>query len=117
MTKWADLEKLAGIMGGVLIGRTAPRGAAARAGLLEGDIVLSVNGVATADLAAYARARSSRQGAVRLEVYRDGRQLSFEINLYVGPPESSAVRSASQADNPGSRAAWQRTCCSNAFSN
>lgn len=91
MFKRADLEKMATIMGGVLVGRTSTDGLAVRAGILEGDIILKANGMATPDLPALVRARSRRPEATTLELYRYGRTITIEVT-YETPRARDVMR-------------------------
>ena len=79
MLKRADLEKMAAIVGGVLVGRTAVDGLAERAGLREGDIIVAANGMPTPDLPALVRARSLRPEQTTLELYRYGQRVTVEV--------------------------------------
>jgi S1-C subfamily serine protease len=81
MFKRADLEKMATIVGGVLVGRTSADGLATRAGLYEGDIILKANGMPTPDLPSLVRARSMRPDSVTLELYRYGQRLTLEVTF------------------------------------
>ncbi len=81
MFKRTELEKMAAIVGGVLVGRTSEDGLAARAGIFEGDIIVSANGMPTPNLPALARARTLCSDGATLEVYRYGRRLTLEVKL------------------------------------
>jgi len=92
-------EELAGSFGwdgthGVLVAQVVPDSPAARAGLREGDIVVTVDGKAIASsnalvatVASYARGTQ-----VRLEVFRDGRVRSVPVTI--GRPGDEAGRTA-----------------------
>lgn len=90
MMKREDLEKMASILGGLLIGRTSARGLAARSGIHEGDIILATNGVATPDLPSFIRARQLRTDGVTLNVYRFGRELTLNVAFADEAPRSEA---------------------------
>ena len=94
MFKLADLEKMATIMGGVLVGRTSANGPAARSGVHEGDIVLTANGVPTPDLPAFVRARKLRSDGVTLELYRYGQRFTLEVTFTAEQPRD-VMRAAS----------------------
>lgn len=116
MLKRNDLQKVARILGGLLVGRAAPRGDAARAGVREGDIVLSVNGVPTADVATFVRARRLRSDGATFELFRFGQRLRIEVTHSEPQGTNSEGRAASQEPNSGSRAAYPRAYSASAAS-
>lgn len=81
MYKWTEIEKMAAIVGGVVVGRTRPDGLAACAGLFEGDIIVSANGRRTPSLEALARARTLRPDSATLELYRYGQRLTIQVTF------------------------------------
>ena len=91
MFKRAVLEKVAAIVGGVLVGRTSADGLAARAGIYEGDIIVAANGMPTPDVQALARARTLRPHRTTLELYRYGRYLTIEVT-YETPRARDVMR-------------------------
>ena len=74
-----QLTKLAGALGGLPVLGCKPGSPAARAGIRYGDVVLSVNGMATPDWSAYAEARSKRTGAMQVAVFRGGEELVIDL--------------------------------------
>jgi len=117
MFKWEDLEKIAEILGGVVVRGSSKNGAAARAGVREGDIVIRANGVATPSIAALARAKRVRQDGVTLELYRHGQYLQVEVLFSDAHGRQSDGRSASQRLSSASASDWLRTRSSNSLSN
>lgn len=75
------LEKMARIYGGILVLGSLPDSAAAESGLRYGDILTRVNGVPTATLADFFRARALDRNTMKLDLIRDGIDLSFTLNL------------------------------------
>jgi S1-C subfamily serine protease len=58
-----------------------PGSPAARAGIQYGDVLLSVNNVATPDWAAYIEARKLSRERMHVELFRAGEHLIFELEL------------------------------------
>jgi C-terminal processing protease CtpA/Prc len=87
------IERLAKLYGGMPLLGCLPGSPAARAGLRFGDIVVSVNGVATPDVDAFVAAKELRGGAMSVAFVRDGKELLVELE-YDGerPPLETAVR-------------------------
>jgi S1-C subfamily serine protease len=69
---------------GVRISAIDPRGAAYRAGLREGDLVLDVDGRAVSDRASLRKALGASGDVVRMYVRRNGRALFFGIRRDAG---------------------------------
>lgn len=97
MFKRADLEKMAAIVGGLLVQRTSANGLAARSGVHEGDIVLTTNGVATPDLASFVRARKLRADGATFEVFRYGKRLTLEVAFVPEQPRGLPRRAPLRA--------------------
>jgi S1-C subfamily serine protease len=74
------IEQIAKIYRGMPLLSCLPGSPAERAGLRWGDIVLSVNGIATPDASSFVRAREARQGAARVRFVRDGREQEVELS-------------------------------------
>ena len=81
MLKWEDVTRLASCLNGVPVLGCRPDGPAARAGVQYGDILMSVNHVPTPDWAAYVEARALDRSQMRVEVFRAGEMLVFELAL------------------------------------
>jgi S1-C subfamily serine protease len=76
-----ELTKLATALGGLPVLACRAGSPAARAGIRYGDIVLAVNGIKTPDWASFIEARGKNQKTMQLELFRDGLQMSLEIEL------------------------------------
>lgn len=76
-----ELTRLATALGGLPVLACRAGSPAARAGIRYGDIVLAVNGIKTPDWAAFIEARGKNQRTMQLELFREGAQLSIEIEL------------------------------------
>ena len=76
-----NLEKIARIYGGILVLGSLPDSAAAESGLRYGDILTRVNGMPTATLADFFRARALDQHCMSLELIRDGVDVCLTLNL------------------------------------
>lgn len=87
-----DLCALASALGGLPVLGCQPDSPADRAGVVYGDILLSVNGRPTPDWMAFVEARALDARAMDIEVFRDGRQLRFVV------PLEPAVRGSSTAN-------------------
>lgn len=78
-TTASTIEKMAKIYGGMPLIAALPDSPAARAGLCWGDIVLSVNGVATPDADAFLKARGIREGGALVRFVREGKEREVEL--------------------------------------
>jgi S1-C subfamily serine protease len=76
----AVIEEIAKIYNGLPLLSCLPGSPAARAGLRWGDIVISVNGIATPDAMAFVRAREARQGAALVRFVRAGVEQEIELS-------------------------------------
>lgn len=85
MLSRTQLNKLAESLEGIAVWGCLPGSHAQRVGLRYGDVVLSVNGVRTSNVDEYLEARALRQGVVELVVFRDGAEISIDIDLEPGP--------------------------------
>ncbi|MCC6136567.1 MAG: DegQ family serine endoprotease [Candidatus Contendobacter sp.] len=83
---------------GAVIAQVSPRSAAARAGLREGDVVLSINGRPVRDSGALRNTVGLLEvgEAVRLEILRDGKPLTLEAKV----GEYAPARLDGEAINP-----------------
>jgi len=88
MLKWEDVARLAARLNGVPVLGCRPGSPAARAGVRYGDVLMSVNHQPTPDWAAFVEARALSRGQMRVEVFRAGELLVFELTL---PPPGEAV--------------------------
>lgn len=81
MLSRTQLNKLAESLQGIAVWGCLPGSRAQRVGLRYGDVLLSVNGVRTSDMDEYLQARSLRDDVVALVVFRDGAEISIDIEL------------------------------------
>src|SRR5262245_50558495 len=81
MLKWEDVQRLATRLNGVPVLGCLPVSPAALAGVRYGDILISVNDMPTPDWAAYVEARARNRGHMRVELFRAGETLVFELAL------------------------------------
>jgi len=90
-----QLEEIAETVGGVPVWGCLPGSTAAEAGVRYGDIVLSVNGVATPTINEYLEARKLRSDGFDLVLFRDGQRLSLFVPFR--PPSDPIATLALQA--------------------
>jgi S1-C subfamily serine protease len=81
MLKWEEVQRIAVRLNGIPVLGCRPGSPAARAGIQYGDILTSVNSVPTPDWAAYIEARALSRGEMRVELFRAGEHLVFELAL------------------------------------
>ncbi len=81
MLKWEDVTRLATRLNGVPVLGCRPGSPAAVAGVQYGDILMAVNDMPTPDWTAYVEARARNRGCMRVEVFRGGATLVFELVL------------------------------------
>jgi S1-C subfamily serine protease len=81
-----NLCRLASALGGLPVLGCPPDSPAARAGVVYGDILLTVNGRPTPDWSAFAEARSLDSSSMEIELFRNGRELTLVIPLRAVAP-------------------------------
>ncbi|HTV19903.1 MAG TPA: PDZ domain-containing protein [Polyangiaceae bacterium] len=75
------MNKLAESLQGIAVWGCLPGSRAQRMGLRYGDVLLSVNGVRTSNMADYLQARELRSDVVQLVIFRDGAEMAVDIEL------------------------------------
>jgi S1-C subfamily serine protease len=81
MNSRKDLCKLASALGGLPVLGCQPDSPAERAGVVYGDILLTVNGKPTPDWTAFIEARSLDSKLMEIELFRDGTQFKLVVQL------------------------------------
>jgi len=71
----AQIERLAQVLGGIPVWAVAPGSSARNAGVLFGDIILSVNGVPTPTFKAFLQAGRAHLTSLEFKVFRNGKVL------------------------------------------
>ena len=98
----ADMAEAQGLAGqkGAIVSDTVPGGPSAKGGLMPGDIVVSVNGVAIKTSTELTRevAKAQPGDPIRLDVIREGKHRMVEIRSGVRPSEKDL---ASNDHSPG----------------
>jgi S1-C subfamily serine protease len=84
MLSRTQLNKLAESLEGIAVWGCLPGSRAQRVGLRYGDVLLSVNGARTANVVDYVEARALRDDVVALVVFRDGVELTIDIEIDPG---------------------------------
>lgn len=72
-TDLAQIERLAQVLGGIPVWAVAPGSSARNAGVLFGDIILSVNGVPTPTFQEFLRAGRKHLQHLEFKVFRSGK--------------------------------------------
>jgi S1-C subfamily serine protease len=88
MLKWEDVTRMAVRLNGVPVLGCRPGSPAARAGVRYGDILVAVNGLPTPDWGSYVEARATQRGKMRVDVFRAGEILTFDLTL---PPPGEPI--------------------------
>ncbi len=81
MIPLSSLARLAESLNGLPVYGCLPGSPAERAGVRFGDILLSVDGIATPTWLAFIAARQASGDSIRVRVFRDGGELEFVIPL------------------------------------
>jgi S1-C subfamily serine protease len=81
MLKWEEVQRLAARLNGIPVLGCRPGSPAARAGVQYGDVLTTVNHIPTPDWGAYVEARAQSRGEMRVELFRAGETLVFELAL------------------------------------
>ncbi|MGC4089608.1 MAG: PDZ domain-containing protein [Polyangiaceae bacterium] len=85
-----EIQAIANIIGGVPILGVVPGSPAELSGLRYGDIVLSLNGVATQNFEQFLGAHDKSGGELAIEVFRDGMRIALAMTV---PPRRRAQKS------------------------
>lgn len=86
-----ELTKLAAALEGLPILGCRPGSPSARAGLRYGDILLSVDGVATPDWATFIEVRERCVDVMSVVVFREGDHIRIEVPLAGAPLDAPTV--------------------------
>jgi S1-C subfamily serine protease len=81
LLKRTNLVELARALGGLPVYGCLPHSPAERAGVRYGDVLLSVDGQATASWDAYLRVREHSGDSIRLRLFRDGVEFELDVLL------------------------------------
>ena len=81
MLKWEEVQRIAARLNGIPVLGCRPGSPAARAGIQYGDVLITVNNLPTPDWGAYIEARALARGQMRVELFRAGENLVFELAL------------------------------------
>jgi len=81
MLKWEEVQRIAARLNGIPVLGCRPGSPAARAGIQYGDVLIAVNSMPTPDWSSYIEARALARGQMRVELFRAGENLVFELAL------------------------------------
>jgi S1-C subfamily serine protease len=81
MLSRTQLNKLADALQGIAVWGCLAGSRAQRAGIGYGDVLLWVNGVRTTNMDDYLQARALRDDVIQLVVFRNGAEVSLDIEL------------------------------------
>ena len=81
MISWDEVCRLARGLGGLPVLRCRPGSPAANAGVRYGDVLLTVNGMATPDWASFIEARGLVKGEMVVEIFREGQTTQIRLAL------------------------------------
>lgn len=84
MQSTKDLQKIAEAFGGMPIWGCTPGSPCHRAGVVYGDIILSVNGHATGSIEAYQEAKRLDDELFRVRILRRGREIEVCVPVHAG---------------------------------
>ena len=76
-----QLAKLAEALGGIPVWGVLPGSVSQRCGVRYGDVIISVNGMKTANADEYVEARSSRRDGADVVIFRDGREVLLQLSF------------------------------------
>ena len=94
MIKRSTLTELAEALQGIPVYGCIPGSPAERAGVRLGDVLLSVDGQATATWLDYIAVREKSGDSIRVRVFREGSELEFDIPLQRVTDTAAAVAAA-----------------------
>lgn len=81
MRRREELDKMAKILGGIVVLGSLPDTPAHHAGICYGDILLAVNGVETTTIEKFVEARKLRSDAAEVVLFRNGATLRFDLQF------------------------------------
>jgi S1-C subfamily serine protease len=84
LTKRDELVALARALGGLPVYGCLPGSPADRAGIQYGDVLMSVDGLATPSWDAYLAARAQSGPSIAVKIFRDGADLDIKLVLRRG---------------------------------
>lgn len=76
-----DLDRMAKILGGIVVLGSLPDTPAHQAGICYGDILLAVNGIETSTIEKFIEARKLRSDSAEVVLFRDGATLRFDLQF------------------------------------
>jgi S1-C subfamily serine protease len=81
MLKWEEVQRIATRLNGIPVLGCRPGSPAALAGIQYGDVLITVNNMPTSSWSAYIEARALARGEMRIELFRAGETLVFQLSL------------------------------------